>query len=125
MWWTLLGSALASATALIIALWIFPWQKTLDRKNTILQERRAAYRNYLFITSEIADRLRLLSRRDTASEEADREILDVLDRFHINLRKSSDDMTLVSSDAVLDLLDDHLGALISVLRGLSDSSSVS
>ena len=46
MWWTFASTIVATATALFIALVIYPWQKRKDRESEIMRERRAAYVDY-------------------------------------------------------------------------------
>lgn len=46
MWWTLVASLVASATAVGVALVVYPYQKDLDRKQQHKNEKRAAYRQF-------------------------------------------------------------------------------
>lgn len=111
MWWTLAAALVGSATALIIATIIYPWQKKLDRDNVVLHERRTAYRNFIRASTGLRHAVQLqinpLSKSGKADFLEDKDFLHALLKYQQNVQE----LLVVCPEAVIETVVEHTTAV--------------
>ncbi|WP_372572720.1 hypothetical protein [Ruegeria jejuensis] len=107
MWWTFAAACLASMTALAIAFGAYPWQKSADRKQQLLHERREGYRRFLEEANSLL--ARVVVRQPSPSDKEEFE-------HYLRVVAVSSNLTLYAPKDVIEACQKYSQELFAYMR---------